>query len=231
MPCLCLFIDCSCSNSWLLYLAIGLGGLSLFLVIILILVMAKTRRQLSVLHAAIKNTKDGYLYPFPLAPLPPAHGARKKLPLKSNSSDDSGVLADTCTVDDSESASSTINSHGPEPARQNTYVQENNQNNKSSYEQLTSGRDRNSYQKISSGNGSYEPMRTRRKSSHKYQGMGGASEEVPYTEVIDDTVSQASTHAYELLPGMSSQPGSRAGSVRTRGNVPLSIAEQSEDTM
>ncbi len=226
--------SCSCVEpSWLIYVALGLGGLSLLLVLILLLLLCRTRKQLTSLHAAVKRAKDGYEYPLPFAPLPPtAETTRthKLRGLNSSSSDDSGVMADpgeTCT--DTSSRSSTLPQPPlADPARQNTYVQE-NPDNHGRYEQLQSERGNGvSYEKLDSdrsSRGAYEPMRSQRNSTHKYEHVEGQSK---YDRLNDDTISQASSHAYELLPGMS-RPGSRAGSLRMRGDVPMTIAEQSEN--
>ena len=158
------------------------------------MVIAKTRQQITALHITIKHIKDGHQYPISLS----------KIPLKSTSSQDSGVVFDPLSAAPERSAQ--------KPARQNTYVDEDQQKGNSSYEKLTS----------------------KRESMHNYQ---SASRVPPqengkyYAQLSEDAVSRASSHDYEVLPGTNSQPGSKSGSLRSRTNVPLSIAEQQEDNV
>ena len=111
--------------------------------------------------------------------------------------------------DDSGHVSDTFDATGRQPpARQNTYVDEGQNINNNSYEKLNSSRN----------------------SNHSYQETGRKNAK-PFGQLTDDAVSQASSHGYELLPGMNSQPGSKTGSLRSRANVPLSIAEQAENNV
>ena len=103
----------------LVFIALSLGGLCLLLVIILIVIIRITRLQITTLHITIKQIKDGYAYPIPMTTVPPAAG--------STSSDDSGVAADPF--------GST--NRPAQPSRQNTYVDETQNNNNNPYEKLS----------------------------------------------------------------------------------------------
>ena len=203
----------------------------------------------------LKKTTSGYEYPLPLAPLPPLQEKQKNKRSKSSSSMDSGVQPDQCDLStgSSESAASSPNLPStPVTARQNTYVHDsqNNSNNSKPYEQLDSTRENSrSYQSLRSpdtyeknrlsrnsvhsyqqarSQSAYEAASPNRMSYHKYQEMHGAGAGQSYSHLNDDAVSRTSNHDYEVLPGTRSQPGSLSGSLRSRGNIPLSISEQTE---
>lgn len=204
-----------------------------------------------------KITQGGYEYPLPLAPAPPILTNNRNQRSRSASSVDSGVQSDQCDISTESSGSRTSTPNRPSTpvtARQNTYVQDNNNNpnnSRSSYEQLNSDRENNrSYERIrprdsdeqrkphrTSSHGyqqprsqsSYEQTLSNRNSCHKYQQIQNACDPDSYIELSEDTVSFTGSHDYEVLPGTNSQTGSKSGSLRSRANVPLSIAEQKEE--
>ena len=186
--------ECGSLESILLFVSFAIGGICILLIIILIVVIAKTRQQITTLHKAIKHIKDGHEYPMPLT----------KVPLKSTSSQDSGFVIDP--------VSNAPERPGQQPIRQNTYVDEGQQNRNTPYEKLVTKRE--------SVHNYEPPSRILPYESGKY-----------YAQLSDDVVSRASSHDYEVLPGINSQPGSKTGSLRSRANVPLSIAEQKEDNV
>ena len=239
-------------------MALALGGVSLLTILILIMVMISTRRHLTAIQLHLKKiTQGGYEYPLPLAPMPPILTKDKNKRSRSASSVDSGVQCDQCdaSTENSESRTSTPNRPStPVTARQNTYVQDNDHNPdnaQSSYEHLNLERENDGhYERIRSrdsyeqrrpnrastqsyeqprSQSSYETASSNRNSSHKYQQIQNAGVPDSYAQLSDDTVSRRSSHNYEILPGTNSQPGSKSGSLRSRANVPLSIAEQKEE--
>ena len=127
-----------------------------------------------------------------------------KVSLGSTSSQDSGLVFDP--------VSNAPERPAQQPTRQYTYVDEGQQNRNSPYEKLA----------------------PKRESVHNYE---PASRVLPhekgkyYAQLSDDVVSRVSNHDYEVLPGTNSQPGSKNGSLRSRANIPLSLAEQKEDNV
>ena len=241
-----------------MYVALALGGVSLLTILILIMVMISTRRHLTAIQSHLKKiTQGGYEYPLPLAPVPPILTKDKNQRSRSPSSVDSGVQSDQCDASTENSGSRTSTPNGPSTpvtARQNTYVHDNGNdpnNAKSSYEHLNSDRENNgNYERIRSrdsyehrgpnrastqsyqqpgSQSSYEKASSNRNSCHKYLQIQNADVPDSYAQLSDDTVSRRSSHDYEVLPGTNSQPGSKSGSLRSRANVPLSIAEQKEE--